>query len=253
MKKIGTKVALLKNLKTSLRAVKSNPNNDDAHIQLGRAYQKLHKTSQAAKEFRTAIKINPKEASHYCDLASTYWKATQLNKRVNTFKQALKLSPSDSSISIAIGDSYRMLKYQIKPSRRLTMALKQAYRWYGNAVSLSPRDAKSLGKFGQVCNDLNRSDEAIKIFTKITKLDSKSYKGYIGLATAFSDSGNYKSAIAAYDKAIKLRPDDEHAYFMETLLHLKFGSLDKAREKYQRLRRIDRDSADILKCFCGEI
>ena len=77
------------------------------------------------------------------------------------------------------------------------------------AVTIDPRQGMYQRNFGELCRRLGMLEQAIISGQAAVALLPKDVDTHFNLALAYSDSGDYKNAIATYRKAIKI--DSKHA------------------------------------------
>ncbi|MCK4990004.1 MAG: tetratricopeptide repeat protein, partial [Bacteroidales bacterium] len=80
-------------------------------------------------------------------------------------------------------------------------------------ASVQAQSAKQYFKAGEDFAKANNYADAIIQFTKAIELDPDYDKAYIQRATAFSRSGDHKSAAKDYDRALAFESKDEEIYY----------------------------------------
>lgn len=106
-----------------LQAVKLEPNSAEVFLNLGHAYLKLEKNSDAIKAFKQSVKLNPDQAETQYGLGVAYFRSQRHKEAVEAFKKAATLNPSMAKahygLSLAYGelgetgkllDEYRILE-----------------------------------------------------------------------------------------------------------------------------------------------
>ena len=69
------------------RAVELDPNDADAHLQLGMVYDEQKLPDRAVSEYRTAIQVNPRLAAAHYRLAQDYERLGKKDKAEAEFAQ----------------------------------------------------------------------------------------------------------------------------------------------------------------------
>jgi tetratricopeptide (TPR) repeat protein len=72
-----------------------NPDDDVAHYNLGRTYNKLHKDEEAAKEFKQAVKLKPDDTEYQTELGSSLIRLAQYHEAIPPLKKAIELDPGN--------------------------------------------------------------------------------------------------------------------------------------------------------------
>jgi tetratricopeptide (TPR) repeat protein len=106
-----------------LQSVKIEPNSAEVFLNLGHAYLKLEKNSDAIKAFKQSVKLNPDQAETQYGLGVAYFRSNRHREAVEAFKKAATLNPSMAKahygLSLAYGelgdtgkllDEYRILE-----------------------------------------------------------------------------------------------------------------------------------------------
>jgi tetratricopeptide (TPR) repeat protein len=106
-----------------LESVKLEPNSAEVFLNLGHAYLKLDKNSDAIKAFKQSIKLNPDQAESQYGLGIACFRSGRNREAADAFKKATTLNPSMAKahygLSLAYGelgetnklmDEYRILE-----------------------------------------------------------------------------------------------------------------------------------------------
>lgn len=84
--------------------------------------------------------------------------------------------------------------------------LKLAAEMVMKAVTIDPRQGIYQRNFGEMCRRLGMLEQAIVSGKAAVTLLPKDLDAHFNLALAYSDSGDFKNAIAFYRKALKINP-----------------------------------------------
>jgi class 3 adenylate cyclase/CHAT domain-containing protein/tetratricopeptide (TPR) repeat protein len=105
--------------------------------------------------------------------------------------------------------------------------------------------AEALMGLGRIASIAKDTDGALEYYQQAAKLDPGAGQAYVSQAVLLDGRGNYDQALALYDQARKLSPDDRSLKAMADQTREK-ASYIKDREKRER---IDRLVQDLLKDF----
>jgi len=107
-----------------------------------------------------AVLVNPKDHEAWVALGNEYFDSHQAQKAVEAYGKALTLKPDDPNVLTDQGVMYRQLGQ-----------FEKALATFQKANRLQPSHVQSLFNMGIVyANDLNKPDEAIKVWNKILAL-----------------------------------------------------------------------------------
>ena len=107
--------------------------------------------------------------------------------------------------------------------------------------------AESLYNRGLALSKTGDFAGAEAAYRQATTLNGKLPEAWNGLGHALKKQKRYTEALAAYDKALRLRPNFALAMQYLGELYVETGEIEKARELVRRLRPIDRQNADQLE------
>src|SRR5205823_6054453 len=75
------------------QAVKLNPDDEDAHYNLGHALARQRKVEEALPYFKEAIRLDPKYAEAHLNLGSAYLVRRKIDEAITELQTALQLKP----------------------------------------------------------------------------------------------------------------------------------------------------------------
>jgi len=118
--------------------VRVDPNNPEAHCELGSAYKDEGRLDEAIRELQTALRINPyyadahlelgaayaqqgrrdkamreikageqcRQAEDHCHMAYVHWQQSRWNEAIREFQTALRFNPNDARAHVGLGTVY---------------------------------------------------------------------------------------------------------------------------------------------------
>lgn len=89
-----------------------------------------------------------------------------------------------------------------------------------------------------------RYNEAIAEYDKAVSIAPNNYDAYFYRGNAYFDIGEYDKAIADYSKAIELDSNDSYSYYNRGLAYRLKGEYERALQDYDRVLIIEPDAAD---------
>ena len=118
-------------------------------------------------------------------------------------ERALALAPGSAEAHVAMGD------YVGQANDDQAGAMAQ----YAAALKTQPNNAELLASIAVNQFWRGQRDSALANIERANTLDPRSPERALGLGRAYEASRRYPEAVAAYDRAITLAPDQYHAYF----------------------------------------
>jgi len=109
--------------------------------------------------------------------------------------------------------------------------------WKYQAQAAKSDNPKKIAKFEKKA--LKQFKNAAKRFRAAIKHNSNLYQAHSSLGYALRKTGDYTASLAAYDRAIAINPRYAEAIEYRGETYLALGELDKTREAYLQLVKID--------------
>lgn len=78
------------------KQIDANGNDDLAHFNLGRAYNKLNEDEDAAKALKEAVELKPEDTEYQTELGAILVKLAQYREAIPPLKKAIELDPENS-------------------------------------------------------------------------------------------------------------------------------------------------------------
>jgi tetratricopeptide (TPR) repeat protein len=94
-KKPNSEIAFEKAVEAYKKVVEANPEDHQAHFNLGLAYNKLDEDRNAEKALRQAVKLNPEDSLYQTELGSILIKLAEYREAIGPLKKALELDPDN--------------------------------------------------------------------------------------------------------------------------------------------------------------
>lgn len=154
------------------RALDLDPNNKEAHWNLGRLYRVTGKTDAAETHLKRAIEIDPKHAGPYADLgALLVGQKDRIKEATSVLRRAIKYNPND-------GWSMAYLAYGLWTLRKL----KEADEQYRRLIELWPNEALPYWCYGDFLayesKDRSTAEQYLRKAVEIEPNESSNY--YLG-------------------------------------------------------------------------
>lgn len=87
------------------KIIRVNADDDSAHFNLGRSYNKLNEDEDAAKSLKQAVKLKPDDTEYQTELGAILVKLAQYHEAIAPLKQALELDPDNIKAQELLDDA----------------------------------------------------------------------------------------------------------------------------------------------------
>ena len=207
------------------KAEELNPSNITTRLNLGTLYQAQKDYETAIEAYDTIIEYNPNYMQAYLYKAQCYRAMGNKEAAMQNYKLALNLEPSNQNIK---DEMYEMYEADMSPEQRLAFVYGQLQKEPQNA-DLTYRYAYELHKAGKTA-------DAITYYNQAIKLNPKNEDAYINLAQAYQQQGNFDKARSVLTDAKGLFPENGLVQKQLAALAAETGSLlySKASELFNQ-------------------
>ena len=229
-------------------AVRLGPSKEDAVLQLTSSLLKLFEYEESVNALKELTRLDPDSAAGFYYLGKTYSQMKLYREAVGYYQRAMELRPDfyqaaiDQAVSLeAVGDYDRAIAaYQVLIDatenrapliNHLVQLLIQQRRYEDALVYLNKLASMGLGssevrrKIGLLYLELDRHDEAIKLFREMLVDEPESHQIRFYLGSAYEEKGELELAKAEFSRI----PADA-AVYAEALGHLAFILKEQERD-----------------------
>ncbi len=173
-----------------------------AQDNLGGALLLLGKPDEAYLHFQAAAEINPSDPMSHSNLGAYLQEHGKLTEAMEQYDRTISLT-SDAGLLAAtyanLGTAYRKLGEAEKARESYDQALRQ-----------NPGQSNAYLGLGQLLEKQNQLDDAIRNYSKSVELRPTD-SGFLLLGHALERAGRRPEALAAYQAALKLSPENPEA------------------------------------------
>jgi tetratricopeptide (TPR) repeat protein len=198
----------------------------DAPRQLARVYHRAGKLDEAESLYNELLKKSPNDPDLRYRLGKVMLDKGDLNAAGESFRQVLQMDPNNGASHNGLANLYY---------RKRMMA--EAMSEYQKALQLDPNLADAHIDLGNVYFETGKYQEAARYFKRYTELEPKEAAGYFLLAKAYQmqkDSTLFREGIAAAEKAVRIDPANDGAWFMLATFYRDGKMYQKAVEAFQK-------------------
>ena len=184
----------------SAKAMTMNPNLAPVQMTVGEIHVAQGKFDVGMQELEKAVELDPRSAEAHAALAEAYRQQERPEDAKKEFRQAMDLD-----------DENWRWPYQLGAMQIEAGDFKGAEENLKAALEKTPENARVLYNLAIVYVQQDRLSEAQETLQKSIGLDTRT-DPILLLGEVYVRQGDYRSAIATYKRAVKLRPDQYDAW-----------------------------------------
>jgi tetratricopeptide (TPR) repeat protein len=210
------------------KAASIDPSKKEAHVLLGTAHLRSEGYAEAAEAYSAAVKMEPNDFQLVASMGYAYYKAGDNSKAIPALEKAMTLKGDDVTTLFALGAAYVKERQCAKAEPVLdkvktleprqedaiqTMMLgcysasgdnAKAIQEAKEAFAKDPKDVRSLTFLAQSSMAMEKWDEAMDYYRKLSALKPKEGEPHFRIAQIHTLKKEYTDAIAAFEKALSL-------------------------------------------------
>lgn len=218
------------------KAVKFNPKDADAYVQLGHVYQSLKRYPDAVTAYRQATTLRPEDFNAYLSLGDVSMRVEDYEGATQAYRHATDIDPKNAEAYKSLAIAYRMSKKYVEAKQSLRTARR-----------LDPTDAEIYSDTGLVELAQHHYLLAELSFRRAMLLNPQSTTAYIGWGEACLEQARYEKAVEAFNEALRVNPESAKARFGLGLAYWSLKDRAKAQEQATALAEVDQALSDELK------
>jgi tetratricopeptide (TPR) repeat protein len=203
-------------------AVRQNPDDPDAHFNLGNAYYSAERYADAIDPYKQAVRLKPDLELAYSRLGYAYTQLRQYEPAIQAFEAAIRLNPREHIDRVNAGLAY----FYIGKSSQAIAHLKEATR-------LKPDSADAHNNLGYVLRSTGADREAILSLKQAIRLNPDHEPAHYNLGVAYQNLGEYKEAVEALRQAARLKPSNPDSHFQLGQVYAHLGRYQEAVEAFK--------------------
>src|SRR5215472_17770000 len=203
--------------------VKEAPSFAEAHLNLGLVREEQGRHEEAIASFQKALQLKPKLHGANLFLGIAEYRTNQLDSALASLRKEAAASPKDSTAWMWVG----IVALEKGSADEATEALDKA-------AKLTPNDVDILYHRGRAHLVVSKDS-----YSKMFQADPKSWRIRQILAEANADAERHTDAIAEYQAAIKLAPNEPRLHEELGTEYRSAGKMQEAEEAYRKELEID--------------
>ncbi len=148
-----------KAIDTFKEVLEIDPDELEAHYNLGNAYADKGMFDEAIAEYKTAVENDPGFVDAYLNLSMLYLDMGLVDEAISLCKQAVSANPDDPFLCFHLGEAYA-----------LNLQYKEAITEYNKAISINPMDPETQYRLAETYYETEQFDMALKHATQAEEL-----------------------------------------------------------------------------------
>jgi tetratricopeptide (TPR) repeat protein len=227
---------------------------------LGREYSATGERQKALEELLATVRANPEDLGHKGNLAFLYLSSGKLDEAQTLSQEILRVEPSNTDALLCLADIHDQrgdfararLEYlraaassaEVGPWFQLGQFLLQhgrfseAIKVAAEAYDIEPGHAQVFNLMGAALTGLGRYDKGEEAFRMAVRLDRYSVSGFVNLGTAEFRRGDVSAAIASYQHALRIQPNDGRARYQLGTAFWQLGNPGAAIQELEQAQQL---------------
>jgi len=227
-------------LVASQKAVEIDPEDAEAHSNLGNTLKELGRLEEAEARYRKAIALKTDYAEAHSNLGVTLKELGRLEEAEASYRETIALKSDFFEAHSNLGNTLKELG-----------RLEEAEASHRQAIAVKPENAEVHRNLGVTLKELGRLEEAEASYREAIELNPDYVEAHINLGITLQELGRLEESEASFTQAIALKPD-----FAETWNNLgntlqSLGRLEDAEEKYRNAIALEPDYANAFWNLSG--
>lgn len=224
------------------KAIEKEPEDAERRSAYARVLYKLERWDEARAQARRAIELAPADVSHRMVLYSVEMNAGDVEAAEAALAEAREVAPEDPRI-------WRQVAF-VASRRGDVPAQIEAYE---KVTALDPGDSEAWISLGGLYNETGDASRAETAYQRVVELEPENaHQVFFNLgalrinADPRTDS-DVRQAVAAFRKAIEIKPDYANAHKQLGFALLSLGDQAGARQELQNYVRLAKDASDVAQ------
>ena len=191
-----------KALYANQRAVSLEPNDAEAHNNLGNTFRELNMLTEGEESFKQAIALQPDLVEAHSNLGNVLKQMGRLDEAKDSYDMAIVLKPE-------FAEAHNNLGTVLKAQRKF----EEARSSYSRAIALRPEFAEAHSNLGNALKELGKLDEAESSYGNAIALKKDYVEAHYNLGNTLIERGKIEEAKASFKQATMLRTDFSDAFW----------------------------------------
>ncbi len=216
------------------KALQADPNDGVTRLHLAQMYSWTEDSENALKELKTLLQREPQNTTAMLEMAEIYsWKPETYNQSLEQCYQVLKVDPKNKRAQLIAA---RVLSWKGEHTKALA--------YYEALLNENPNDAKVRAEYANALSAAGRFDDAVQQFNYLVSNRGTRDQNLLGLAEALYRAKRYTEALAVIDAYLQREPNNGYAYRLKGLIYSEQRRLNEAVAAFQKAIEINPQDVD---------
>ncbi|GFR32178.1 protein O-mannosyl-transferase Tmtc3 [Trichonephila clavata] len=222
-----------------MAGLRVNQRNAKLYNNVGHSLESQGRYLEALRYFQDAIRVQPDDIGAYINVGRTYHHLHMYEEAEKAFRQAKDLLPRPKT-----GEPYQARVAPSHLNVFLNLGnlisrngsrLEEADALYKQAISMRSDYIQAYINRGDILIRLNRTQEAQKVYERALQFDDGNPDIYYNLGVVYLEQRKMDQALFYFEKALKINPEHEQALLNSAILIQESGSRNLRKVAYDRL------------------
>jgi len=212
----------------SRKALELNPDNADAHCQLGLAMFYTGRIDKAADQWSQTIRLDPNNVEGYYNLGQVMLCYRKPDEATAYFSKVIDLKPNHVKAQANLGALF------LGEGK-----IEKAISHLSQAIRLDPNNIDAHYNLAQAMFREKKNDEALKHLSVVVRLRPDDADAHYALGTALAREEKFDQAIDHWLKVIALDPNNATVHYRLGQVMVRQGNLNGAVTHWSKAIRFD--------------
>jgi tetratricopeptide (TPR) repeat protein len=213
-------------------AIKADPENLELRQALAQSCLWAKDYSCAQQEFQALVEKDPNSANAHMLLGEAYDGLSEKDKAIHEFEIAAKAAPQEPNVHFGLG-------YLYWKSHRYEEAKKE----FEAELANDPKHAQAWAYLGDMEMKTD-PDAALPLLRKAIALQPNVRVAYMDLGVIMAERKQYPDAVAAFQRAIELDPNEPDAHYRLGRLYRSMGKTAESDKEFAKVKSIHQKSEE---------
>jgi len=237
--------------------LKAKPDDQQLNILVGMSHYGLGQYGAASPYLTLAAKSDPQNLTLLLTLGHSCLWSKQFQCVLDTFHQIVALNAESAEADMLVGEALDEMKDPEGAMREFRAAVKanpkepnvhfglgyllwkkgqypEAAAEFQSELENNPQHLQAMLYLADAKMQMNQPDEARPILEKLVKLDSPTAMAHRDLGILYADADRKQDALAEFQAAIRIAPNDVNAHYRLGRLYRSMGKTAEAKAEFDK-------------------